>query len=303
MSTITDIKETILARGFIDENAVKQLRHVCTGGNISNENANILFELKDFCDGKSNHATWKPFFIDMITSYLLDDAISPGYIDDNEAKWLRAKIQHDGKLSKTDKALLANLKTKSINFPEILHYKSKIVIFFEVILFSSRFVTFLAVLGSLMAAITLFVLSSIRIVSGLILSIKIYSSDIEKIDQVIAIFVSAIDGYLFSMVLLIFGIGIYELFINKIDVVNKTKDSKPNWLIIESIDDLKASLGKVILMILIVSFFEHSLQIYYKNINDLLFLGIGVLLISAALFLTHQGKHKFKQDNKMEMNN
>jgi uncharacterized membrane protein YqhA len=87
--------------------------------------------------------------------------------------------------------------------------------------------------------------------------------------------------------------GIYELFINKIDLVSKQKDSRPNWLIINSIDDLKSSLGKVILMILIVSFFEHSLNIRYDNISDLLFLGIGILLIAAALFLTHShGKHK-----------
>ncbi|MDR3365753.1 MAG: YqhA family protein [Prevotellaceae bacterium] len=103
----------------------------------------------------------------------------------------------------------------------------------------------------------------------------------------------SVDGYLFATVLLIFSMGIYELFINKIDVVRKRKDSRPNWLVINSIDDLKSSLGKVILMILIVSFFEHSLNIKYENISDLLFLGIGILLISAALFLTHaHRKHK-----------
>jgi hypothetical protein len=67
----------------------------------------------------------------------------------------------------------------------------------------------------------------------------------------------------------------------------------PNWLVISSIDDLKSSLGKVILMILIVSFFGHSLNIHYENISDLLYLGIGILLIAAALFLTHAHvKHK-----------
>jgi uncharacterized membrane protein YqhA len=91
--------------------------------------------------------------------------------------------------------------------------------------------------------------------------------------------------------------GIYELFINKIDIVSKGKDTRPNWLMIGSIDDLKSSLGKVILMILIVLFFEHSLDIHYNNISDLLFLGIGILLIAVALFLTHAGgKHKDKKE-------
>jgi uncharacterized membrane protein YqhA len=89
--------------------------------------------------------------------------------------------------------------------------------------------------------------------------------------------------------------GVYELFINKIDPVTKVLDSRPSWLQISSIDDLKSSLGKVILMILIVSFFEHSLNIHYESVSDLLYLGIGILLISAALFLTHiHGNHKPK---------
>jgi uncharacterized membrane protein YqhA len=294
MTAINDIRKAIQAKGFIGKEEVEQLRRaIYADNNVSKEHADSLFELKDLYTGKSNHESWKPFFIEVITSFLLDDEESPGYIDDSEAQWLRAKIQHDGKMSNTDKALLENLKTKSVNFPKILHYKSKGVLFFEGILYSSRFITYLAVLGSLLAAVALFVMSSVRIIRGLIFTVgAINSSNTEDIDTLTAIFVSSIDGYLFSMVLLIFGIGVYELFINKIDIVNKDKDSKPNWLIIESIDDLKASLGKVILMILIVSFFEHSLKIHYDSINDLLFLGIGILLIATALFLTHHGKHK-----------
>ena len=88
--------------------------------------------------------------------------------------------------------------------------------------------------------------------------------------------------------LFIFALGIYELFINKIDVVNRNKEERPNWLVVKSIDDLKTSLGKVILMILIVSFFEHSLSMKYDSILQLLYLGIGILLISTALYLTHK---------------
>jgi uncharacterized membrane protein YqhA len=297
MDTLKELKEIILTNGTISEEAVNQLRALLATEGITQKNANILFELKDACVGK-NYSGWEPFFIDSITSYLLDDEASPGYIDDDEAKWLRAKIQQDGKLSKLDKTLLANIKKRSINFPEILHYKHKIVLIFEAILYSSRFVTFLAVLGSLIASVALFVLSTVRVINGLILSVDALKDthDIKSIEEVIVVFVSSIDGYLFSMVLLIFGIGIYELFINKIDVVNKRKDTRPNWLMIESIDDLKSSLGKVILMILIVSFFEHSLAVSYNNISDLLFLGIGILLIASALFLTHAyEKHKDKK--------
>lgn len=83
----------------------------------------------------------------------------------------------------------------------------------------------------------------------------------------------------------------YELFINKIDPVSLKDDNRPNWLKINSIDDLKNSLAKVILMILIVSFFEHSIELDYHSVSDLLYLAIGTLLLSGALYLTHKGKH------------
>ncbi|MDR0754885.1 MAG: YqhA family protein, partial [Prevotellaceae bacterium] len=227
MNSLKELKKTILAGGVIGKEDVNQIRILLSDGSISRENANILFEIKDACTSKNNDAGWEKFFINAITSYLLDDDTSPGHIDDDEAQWLRAKIQHDGKLTKTDRALLLNLKRKSVNFPEILHYKSMHVLFFEAVLYSSRFVTFLAVLGSLTASVVLFILSTIRVINGLIFAVdSIKSLNPQNIDQVIAIFVSSIDGYLFSTVLLIFGMGIYELFINKIDIVSKGKDTR-----------------------------------------------------------------------------
>lgn len=92
---------------------------------------------------------------------------------------------------------------------------------------------------------------------------------------------------LFAMVLIIFGIGVYELFINKIDPAEQNLDSRPSWLQINSIDSLKSSLGNVILMVLIVSVFEHSLNINFENAWDLLKLAVGVVLIAIALYLTH----------------
>jgi uncharacterized membrane protein YqhA len=166
-------------------------------------------------------------------------------------------------------------------------------LFFEAILFSTRFVTFLAVIGSILASVALFIVSTIQVIDGLIFFADIIKGGSRNLEHLVAIFVSSVDGYLFATVLLIFSMGVYELFIDKIDVVSKQKISRPNWMLINSIDDLKSSLGKVILMILIVSFFEHSLNIKYADISDLLFLSIGILLIAAALFLTHShGKHQ-----------
>jgi len=280
MNSLQVLKQSIVEKGIIDKESVEQLNDIIFDENgINKEKASFLFELKDTFRNKKNHASWRTFFINSITTFLLEDDISPGIIDNDEAQWLRAKIQYDGRLDNIEKAMLDNLKRKSINFPEILHFKSKESLLFEAILFRTRYITFLAVIGSLMASIVLFITATKNIVENLLVK--------DENHHHLITFVSSIDEYLFATVLLIFGIGIYELFINKIDVVNKQKDSRPNWLKINSIDDLKSSLGKVILMILIVSFFEHSLNIHYEGISDLLLLGVGILLIAASLFLTH----------------
>ena len=107
----------------------------------------------------------------------------------------------------------------------------------------------------------------------------------------LAVFVSSVDVYLFAMVLIIFGMGVYELFISKIDPVETKLDSRPSWLRITSIDDLKSALGKVILMVLIVSVFEHSLSINYDQPIDLLYASVAVVLVALALYVTHLSNH------------
>jgi uncharacterized membrane protein YqhA len=63
---------------------------------------------------------------------------------------------------------------------------------------------------------------------------------------------------------------------------------------ISSIDDLKSSLGKVILMVLIVLFFKESLNIDYNGAKDLLLLAVGIALVALALLMANSGHgHSF----------
>ena len=122
MSTLFELKESILADGVIDETEVTQLREALyADGKIDKEEAEFLFELNDAVSGKDNHPAWEALFIEAITSFLLEDETSPGEIDDEEAEWLLAKIQGDGQLDKTERALLDHLKKKAKNFPEMLN--------------------------------------------------------------------------------------------------------------------------------------------------------------------------------------
>jgi uncharacterized membrane protein YqhA len=59
-----------------------------------------------------------------------------------------------------------------------------------------------------------------------------------------------------------------------------------------ALDDLKHRLGQVVLLILVVKFFEGALAIKFNSLSDLLLLSIGILLIAIVLNLTHKQPHR-----------
>ena len=82
----------------------------------------------------------------------------------------------------------------------------------------------------------------------------------------------------------VFALGLYELFISKIDPAMKSEVGD-TVLLIKNFNDLKTKLGNVILLILIVSFAQHAVEIVYPDSLSLLYLGAGILLVSGAMFL------------------
>lgn len=285
METFQELK-TLWADGTLSHDDVVQLRKALMKDGMTMEKGDFLFSLKDDINDKKVDPSFLNLFVEAICTLLLDDETSPGEIDENEAKWLRAKIQNNGTLDKYDKTLLKNLKERSINYPSILNYKKTITRRFEYTLYFTRYLTLLAVFGSLVSALALFIKGSIIVTDALIEFISDINSS--HYEHMLELFVSSVDVFLFAMVLIIFGIGIYELFITKIDPVLQKVDGRPSWMQINNVDDLKSSLGKMILMVLIVTFFKHSIEVEYGNINDLLKLGVGIVLVSLALFITHK---------------
>jgi uncharacterized membrane protein YqhA len=104
--------------------------------------------------------------------------------------------------------------------------------------------------------------------------------------DLIAHVVEAIDGYLLGVVMLIFSMGMYELFLHRIDAA-ASSDRAKGILLVHSLDDLKTRLGQVILLMLIVKFFERALSAPYDTTVDLLELSVGIVLIAVALQLSH----------------
>lgn len=121
MKTLSQLKNEILADGIIDAIEVKELKAVLyADGIIDAEEADFLFELNDAVSGKENDVTWKELFVEAISSFLLEDDISKGEIDKDEAKWLLDKLQNDGKIDDIEMELLTHLKKNTSNFPQEL---------------------------------------------------------------------------------------------------------------------------------------------------------------------------------------
>lgn len=296
-SNLQNIRKKIFANGVLNEKDVETLMSVISHESIDRQKADFLFEIKDTVSRDKMHPKFKEFFVDVITAFLLEDEESPGEIEESEARWLRARIQYNGKIDDIDEYLLKNLRTKSINFPQMLNYKGRTSRIFENVLFFSRYLSLLAVIGSILSAIAIFIKSSILVATGLgEFCLSIDSDNEKQIEHLLSTFVTSVDMYLFAMVLVIFGMGIYELFINKIDPVERKADSRPAWLQISSIDELKSSLGRVILLVLIVSLFKHSLTLEYNSAMDLLHLAICIILVAGALFIAQSSKKAKKEE-------
>ena len=95
---------------------------------------------------------------------------------------------------------------------------------FEKALWSTRYTVLFAVVFSILGSISLFVLGSYEIIHTLVdqLPQLIFSETAEK-DHSTMLYklIAGIDLYLIGVVLLIFGFGIYELFISKIDIARE----------------------------------------------------------------------------------
>ncbi|MCW8855129.1 MAG: YqhA family protein [Gammaproteobacteria bacterium] len=166
---------------------------------------------------------------------------------------------------------------------------------FESFLWESRLIVIAAVIISLVSSVAMFFMATVDAVY-MIAHLTEYPSltgeaRFQLRSETITHVVELIDGYLLATVLLIFSMGLYELFISKIDKAEDAENAS-KVLVINSLDDLKARLAKVILMILIVKFFEYALEMTFSTPVDLLAFAAGIALIGLALYLSHLGEDR-----------
>lgn len=163
---------------------------------------------------------------------------------------------------------------------------------FEGTLWNSRFVVLAAVIGSLLAGFAIFYMASVDVVNLFMHALHYADSNLTDEarktlhDSTVTHIVEVVDGYLLATVMLIFSLGLYELFISDIDQAHGSKASS-KILVISSLDDLKSRLAKVILMILIVTLFQEAINMKLTTPLDLVYLGASIALIALALYFSH----------------
>jgi len=160
----------------------------------------------------------------------------------------------------------------------------------EKILWNSRYMTLLAVWSCIVGMALLFISSAWDMWDLLVEFVQVYfmGHEVEHFHIVVVSHViTAVDDFLLAIVLLIFALGVYELHIGKIEFA-VGDPSAGKLLQIESLDDLKDRLGKVILMILIVAFFKNVLHVTFDDPLNIFYMGGGIFLISLALYFGHK---------------
>ncbi|XP_022719883.1 uncharacterized protein LOC111277739 [Durio zibethinus] len=172
----------------------------------------------------------------------------------------------------------------------------------EKAIFDFRFLALLAIGGSLAGSLLCFLNGCVYIVDAY----KIYWTSCVKgihSGKMVLRLVEAIDVYLAGTVMLIFGMGLYGLFISNVNpnvpaVADRAlKGSslfgmfalkeRPKWMKISSLDELKTKVGHVIVMILLVKMFERSKMVTIATGMDLLSYSVCIFLSSASLYVLH----------------
>ncbi|MBT0586007.1 YqhA family protein [Alteromonas oceanisediminis] len=163
---------------------------------------------------------------------------------------------------------------------------------FESALWGSRFLALIPVIASLLGSLILFVVGTMDIINVAWLTMNYYAGDGTKDihDFIVTDIILAIDIYLVAVVLLIFGTGIYRLFISPIDESEQSDVSHP--FNIQSFDELKDKIVRVVILAVIIEFFRAVVDIRFSTPLEAIYLALSVLALAGSLYLMNlSNKH------------
>ncbi|MDX1295578.1 MAG: YqhA family protein [Sulfurimonadaceae bacterium] len=159
---------------------------------------------------------------------------------------------------------------------------------FENTLWSTRFIIILAVVFGLIGAVVLFLVASVDVfvTAKYVVTTYLTGAHPERFhEDVVGGIIGAVDLYLIGVVMLLFSFGLYELFISDIDAAKTEEfDDEHQLLAIHSLDQLKDKISKVIVMVLVVGFFQKVGQTEFNGALDMLYLALSITAVAVGLF-------------------
>jgi uncharacterized membrane protein YqhA len=151
------------------------------------------------------------------------------------------------------------------------------------LLVASRLAILLAVIPSLAAFFGLLVIALLKAGKSLYLFAAGADVSAAPVKALALSLIEVADLFLLATVFYLMAIGLYELFVG-------VELPLPGWMAIHDLDDLKAKLCKVIIVLLGVLFLGQA--VHWNGEANLLSYGAGIALVIAALtyFLSTKAK-------------
>ncbi len=165
---------------------------------------------------------------------------------------------------------------------------------FESTLWASRFMVIMAVVFGLIGAVALFIVASVDVYNTAQMVISTYINHLHPKhfhEDVVGGIIGAVDLYLIGVVMIIFSFGLYELFISDIDAA-KGDEKESKILAIHSLDQLKDKISKVIVMVLVVGFFQKVGHTEYNGALEMLYFALSITAVAGGLFVLSKVGHK-----------
>lgn len=142
----------------------------------------------------------------------------------------------------------------------------------------------IAVIASGFGSLLMYVIGAVKVyrayVSYFLLKPEGGSLSLAGANLAISYLVQAIDAFLIALVLMIFGGGIYNLFVRAVD---EAEHQTHKLFRIRSIGELKRILAELVIIILMVKFLETALSSPGGYHWQMLVLPAGVLMLAAAV--------------------
>jgi uncharacterized membrane protein YqhA len=154
---------------------------------------------------------------------------------------------------------------------------------------SSRYFAAFAVLGTFLAAVTLYVYGTLVVIQLIWHTLEEYRISVEGVKHLQVVFIEMTDVFLLGTVLFIVAFGLYQLFIQPDLPV-------PPWLRIRNLDQLTERLIEVVGVLLSVTFLAFAVEGLREA--SLIEFGASVAIVIAALSLLLVVTHRRPEDHR-----